>query len=166
MLKKIAFLTPPNPGMLRCTFHQASFSLRSEAQRTEAYASPLFLVAALPAERHVLARRGWAGQKSGLFEHPAHYSVLITASQQAMPFSILLACQCHDQRFCFLSGPAIRFQRVFQRLDVFGGVDVHCAANDLRNIGEPDPPFKNASTAISFAAFIVAGIVPPIRRDS
>jgi hypothetical protein len=28
------------------------------------------------------------------------------------------------------------------------------------------PPFKNASTAISFAAFIVAGIVPPIRRDS
>ncbi len=27
--------------------------------------------AALPAERRVLARRGWAGEKSGLFEHPA-----------------------------------------------------------------------------------------------
>ena len=29
------------------------------------------LAAALPAERRVLARRGWAGEKSGLFEHPA-----------------------------------------------------------------------------------------------
>jgi|GEM_PF-6667191 len=28
------------------------------------------LAAALPAERRVLARRGWAGEKSGLFEHP------------------------------------------------------------------------------------------------
>ena len=27
-------------------------------------------LAALPAERRVLARRGWAGEKSGLFEHP------------------------------------------------------------------------------------------------
>ena len=27
--------------------------------------------AALPAERRVLARRGWAGEKSGLFEEPA-----------------------------------------------------------------------------------------------
>jgi len=26
--------------------------------------------AALRAERRVLARRGWAGEKSGLFEHP------------------------------------------------------------------------------------------------
>jgi hypothetical protein len=26
--------------------------------------------AALPAEWRVLARRGWAGEKSGLFEHP------------------------------------------------------------------------------------------------
>ena len=30
--------------------------------------------AALPAERRVLARRGWAGGKSGLFEPPAHYA--------------------------------------------------------------------------------------------
>jgi hypothetical protein len=29
------------------------------------------LAAALPAERRVSARRGWAGEKSGLFEHPA-----------------------------------------------------------------------------------------------
>jgi hypothetical protein len=29
------------------------------------------LTAALPAERRVLARRGWAGEKSELFEHPA-----------------------------------------------------------------------------------------------
>ena len=29
------------------------------------------LAAALPAEWRVLARRGWAGEKSELFEHPA-----------------------------------------------------------------------------------------------
>jgi hypothetical protein len=29
------------------------------------------LAAALPAERRVLARRGWAGETVGLFEHPA-----------------------------------------------------------------------------------------------
>jgi hypothetical protein len=29
------------------------------------------LAAALPAERRVSARRGWAREKSGLFEHPA-----------------------------------------------------------------------------------------------
>jgi hypothetical protein len=29
------------------------------------------LAAALPAERCVLARRGWAGEKAGLSEHPA-----------------------------------------------------------------------------------------------
>ena len=27
--------------------------------------------AALPVERRVLARRGWAGEMTGLFEHPA-----------------------------------------------------------------------------------------------
>ena len=30
-----------------------------------------FGAAALPTERRVLARRGWVGEKSGLFEHPA-----------------------------------------------------------------------------------------------
>ncbi len=35
------------------------------------YASGFNSPAALLAERRVLARRGWAGEKSGLFEHPA-----------------------------------------------------------------------------------------------
>jgi hypothetical protein len=39
--------------------------------RPRGYASGSSLAAALPAERRVLARRGWAGEKSGLFEHPA-----------------------------------------------------------------------------------------------
>ena len=30
--------------------------------------------AALPAERRVSARRGWAGEKSGHFEHPARFT--------------------------------------------------------------------------------------------
>jgi len=29
------------------------------------------LAAALPAERRLVVRRGWAGETSGLFEHPA-----------------------------------------------------------------------------------------------
>jgi hypothetical protein len=35
------------------------------------------LAAALPADRRVLARRGWAGEKSGLFEHPARGSPVV-----------------------------------------------------------------------------------------
>ena len=31
------------------------------------------LAAALHGTRRVLARQGWAGEKSGLFEHPARY---------------------------------------------------------------------------------------------
>lgn len=34
-------------------------------------ASPSSLAAAAPAERHVLAPRGWAGETVGLFEDPA-----------------------------------------------------------------------------------------------
>jgi hypothetical protein len=34
------------------------------------YASGIFSSAALPAERRVLARRGWAGEKRDLFDHP------------------------------------------------------------------------------------------------
>jgi len=41
--------------------------LRSTLTSTSAYLT----AAALPAERRVSARRGWAGEKSGLFEHPA-----------------------------------------------------------------------------------------------
>jgi len=47
----------------------AAFSRRSEAQRTEAYDSSS-LAAALLGARRVPARQGWAGEKSGLFEHP------------------------------------------------------------------------------------------------
>jgi hypothetical protein len=37
----------------------------------QAWKDYLWLLAeALPAEWRVLARRGWAGEKSGLFEHP------------------------------------------------------------------------------------------------
>ena len=41
------------------------------------------LAAALPAERRVLARRGWAGEKSGPFEHPA--ALLPSASTWKIP---------------------------------------------------------------------------------
>ena len=35
------------------------------------------LAAALPAERRVLARRGWAGENRGLFEHPGGCVLLV-----------------------------------------------------------------------------------------
>jgi len=38
--------------------------------RPRGYASGFDSPAALPAEGRVLARRGWVGEKSGLFEHP------------------------------------------------------------------------------------------------
>ena len=43
-------------------------SLRGSTYRSVRLASSL--AAALPAERRVSARRGWAGENSGLFEHP------------------------------------------------------------------------------------------------
>jgi hypothetical protein len=39
--------------------------------RPRGYASGFDSPAALPAERRVLARRGWVGEMSELFEHPA-----------------------------------------------------------------------------------------------
>ena len=54
------------------------------------------LAAALPAERRVLARRGWAGEKSGLFEHPAWCTPGIpdvqTSEVQPCPQSFSAAC--------------------------------------------------------------------------
>src|SRR3989442_10014506 len=50
-------------------------SLRGSTYRSVRLASSL--AAALPAERRVSARRGWAGEKSGLFEHPARRSPLL-----------------------------------------------------------------------------------------
>jgi hypothetical protein len=43
-------------------------SLRGSTYRSVRF--PSSLAAALPAERRVLARRGWAGENRGLFEHP------------------------------------------------------------------------------------------------
>ncbi len=43
-------------------------SLRGSAYRSVRLTS--LLAAALFAERRVLARRGWVGEKAGLFEHP------------------------------------------------------------------------------------------------
>ena len=39
--------------------------------RPRGYAFGSSLAAALPAERRVLARRGWVGENRSLFEHPA-----------------------------------------------------------------------------------------------
>jgi hypothetical protein len=47
-------------------------SLRSSTYRSVRLA--FSLAAALPAERRVLARRGWAGENRSLFEHPARGS--------------------------------------------------------------------------------------------
>ena len=45
-------------------------ALRDSTYRSVRIASSL--AAALLGIRRVLARQGWAGEKSGLFEHPAH----------------------------------------------------------------------------------------------
>jgi hypothetical protein len=58
--------------------HWRDFSVRQDQlkERTThtkcgTYLLASSLAAALPVERRVSARRGWAGEKSGLFEHPA-----------------------------------------------------------------------------------------------
>jgi cobalamin biosynthesis protein CobD/CbiB len=53
-----------------------AFLLRSEAERTER-TPRRFACTALSAARRVLASRGWAGEKSCLFEHPTRYSHLV-----------------------------------------------------------------------------------------
>ncbi len=47
-------------------------SLRGSTYRSVRLASSL--AAALPGTRRVSARQGWAGEKSGLFDHPARGS--------------------------------------------------------------------------------------------
>jgi hypothetical protein len=78
MLKKSArsFSAHRNPqrGPGRLTNSAARTDLVLLIRRTvrpRGYASGFDSPAALPAERRVSARRGWAGEKSGLFEHPA-----------------------------------------------------------------------------------------------
>jgi len=54
----------------------ASFVLISQESSTGTR-PPHYAPAALPAERRVSARRGWAGETSNLFEHPAENSPVI-----------------------------------------------------------------------------------------
>ena len=58
------------------------------------------LAAALPAERRVSARRGWAGEKSSLFEHPVRCTPVIpdvqTNAIPGYPQSFSATCYCRD----------------------------------------------------------------------
>ncbi len=53
--------------------------LKGRAARTKCgmYLLASSLAAVLIGTRRVLARRGWAGEKAGLFEHPAGYSLVV-----------------------------------------------------------------------------------------
>ena len=69
---------------LRGRKHWRGFSVRQDQLRGRTahtkcgtYLLASSLAAALPAERRVLARRGWAGEMSGLFEHPVWRSIAI-----------------------------------------------------------------------------------------
>jgi hypothetical protein len=57
--------------MLKQSANFVLASLRGSTYRSVRLASSL--AAALLGTRRVLARPGWAGEKSGLFEHPAEY---------------------------------------------------------------------------------------------
>ncbi len=63
--------------MLKTSASGVLASLRGSAYRSVRLASSL--AAALPAEWPVSARQGWAGEKSGHFEHPAQHAVLSTS---------------------------------------------------------------------------------------
>src|SRR3990167_1792367 len=62
-------LSNPTSGVLA--------SLRSSTYRSVRLV--FSLAAALPAERRVLARRGWAGETSSLFEQPPRRVLLVVA---------------------------------------------------------------------------------------
>ena len=63
--------------------HQDPFKGRTAHTKCGTYLLASSLAAALLAERRVSARRGWAGEKSGLFEHPASHSDAITMNDIA-----------------------------------------------------------------------------------
>ena len=73
--------------MLKKSASVALASLRGSTYRSVRLASSL--AAALPAERRVLARRGWAGENRGLFEHPAWYSPVVPDVQISDVFARL-----------------------------------------------------------------------------
>ncbi len=81
MLKKSAsfVLTSFRPSTgTRPPHHSAAHTdvvlLIRRTMRPRGYASVFNSPAALLGKRRVLARQGWAGEMSGLFEHPAGYS--------------------------------------------------------------------------------------------
>ena len=91
---------PPGPGAPGRAFSHASFSPRKHPQRSpsgqncarssgragEKVTPPvLSSAAALLGTRRVSARQGWAGEKSGLFEHPAWYSPIALDTQTVPP---------------------------------------------------------------------------------
>jgi len=72
-------------GLLGCrnswrgfSVRQDSFDRRTAHMKCGTHLLASLLAAAFPAERRVSARRGWAGEDSGLFEHPPDYSGTIT----------------------------------------------------------------------------------------
>src|SRR6266850_7540638 len=75
---------------------QDSFKGRTAHTKCGTYLLASSLAAALPAKRRVLARRGWAGEKSGLIEHPACGSPVIqdirNSKVLACPHSFSVAC--------------------------------------------------------------------------
>jgi hypothetical protein len=50
------------------------------------------LAAALFAERRVLARRGWVGEKAGLFEHPVVVWVFLLNGNCGYRWAVLVSC--------------------------------------------------------------------------
>ncbi len=67
-------------------------SLRGSTYRSVRLAPSL--PAALPVERRVLARRGWAGENGGLFEHPDVIAVLTPISATNANFQPYCWHQC------------------------------------------------------------------------
>ena len=66
----------PTNMMLKKSASGVLASLRS-SKRTEAYAFASSLAAALHGIRRVSTRQGWAGEKSGLFEHPVWCALVL-----------------------------------------------------------------------------------------
>src|SRR6476660_9220533 len=66
-------------GNTREAFPFAKTCCKGERPHTKCgtYLLASSLAAALPAEQRVLARRDWAGEMSGLFEHPVWHPIVI-----------------------------------------------------------------------------------------
>jgi hypothetical protein len=92
-------------GPKRCrgfSVRQDPFQWRTAHTKCGLYLHGPSLAAALPAERRVLARRGWAGEKSELFEHPA-WSCLVVPHMRGIEFQAGQHCFAAA---CFAKGRA------------------------------------------------------------